>query len=213
MSDILSLNLKDLQEVIFFLLPGFLTIVFFFYQIPTRKKSDLSVVTFSIVFSVVLSYFAGLLFGLVNLLTNLRLNLVSEGFGFNITRIILGIFLAVLLARFIRGRAFAFINERVLKIKVFPFGRLWNSFLNLPKGTVLKVFMNNGVVYIGTLRRFSIDPNDDMQELELGKPVYYDPSNRKFVSVKETESVLLNRSAIISIEQISDEEARKIYKK
>lgn len=212
MTDILTLKLTDFQTVIFFLLPGFLTIILFFYQIPDRKKSDLSILTFSVVFSVFLSYISALFFGLINLITNLRSDLKNEGFGYDITRIILGVLLALLLAKFVRSKLFVRVNEKVFKINVFPFGRLWNNFLNLPPNTILKIFLNNGMTYVGIIKHFSIDPDDDNQEIELASPFYYDSKTGNLSPIKETETVLINRSAIIGIEKISNKEFKKIYK-
>ncbi len=198
-------NFSGMQQTIYLLLPGFLFIIFFLYQIPSKKRSDLEIIIWSVFISVVLSSLTGWLLSL--------LTLKYTSVEFNLTNIFLGLFFALTLAKIMRSQKFGFINRKFLGIKIFPFSRLWNDFFNTKENTVVKVFMNNGIIYVGVIRNSSVDPNDDIQELELWKPMYFDKELRKLTTIKETVSVLLNGNSIISVEKISDEESKQLYAK
>lgn len=211
MFDIVGAKLDDLLQIISFLIPGFLTIIFFFYLIPAKKKSDLEIIVFSVVTSSILSLIAIGLFSLISYTTNLKLKLVPTGIGFDIARIFVGLILATLLARFFQTQIFRKITYNIFRIRIYPFSRIWNDFFNTSPNSVVKVFMNNGTTYIGVVRSSSVDPNDDVQELELWKPLYFNKNRRRFTAIKEVERVLLNGTSIVSIEMVKPEEAKKIY--
>lgn len=209
MIDLLNSDISSLVEIVFFLLPGFLVIMFFQYLVPSREKSDLQTIVLSVASSVGLSYLTGLLYGFLNFLSSLNLKLKPSHFIFSVTSLLMGFLLAALLAKLIRSGKFENFNSHFLKRR--PFGRLWHYFLNSPPNTVVKVFTIDNKVYIGIIKEFSIDPSDEIQELELWKPLYYDPYSQRPVRVKEIETVLLERHAIVSIERVIPNEALKIY--
>lgn len=199
----LSTNLVVLQQTVYFLLPGFLTIIFFIYQIPSKKRSDLEIIIWSVFISVALSTLSGWLLSE----SKYQYNSVE----FSLTNIVLGLFFALILAKIIKSERFSFFNRKFLGIKVFPFSRLWNDFFNTKENIAVKVFMNNSIIYVGVIRSSSVDPNDDIQELELWKPMYFDKEKGTLFPIKETVSVLLNGNSIISVEKISDKESKQLY--
>ncbi|HUV47047.1 MAG TPA: DUF6338 family protein [Candidatus Bathyarchaeia archaeon] len=209
MIDLLNSDISSLVEVVFFLLPGFLVIMFFQYLVPSREKSDLQTVVLSVATSVGLSYLTGVFYGILNFLSSLNLNLKPSHFIFSTTSLLIGFLLVALLAKLIRSGKFEKFITRFLKRR--PFGRLWHYFLNSPPNTVVKVFTTDNKVYIGIIKEFSIDPSDEIQELELWKPLYYDPFSQRPVRIKEVETVLLEGHAIVSIEKVIPKEASKIY--
>ena len=205
-------NLNELIPLVSFLLPGFITIILFFYQVSEKRKPELETIIFSVLCSIILGFFTNLIFLLINAITNLRLNLKNDGYGFTVVSITFGIIFSVILARFFKSKFFGFINKKLFGITTYPFGRLWNKFLDLPPNTVLKIFLNNEIVYVGILKRFSIDPDDDKQEIELSSPVYFNPQTNQFKPITETENILISRESIVAIEKIDEKEAKKIYK-
>lgn len=211
MFDITGTKLVDLQQVVSFLIPGFLTWIFFFYLIPAKKKSDLEIIVFSVITSSILSLFAIWVFSIINFVTNLKLEIKTQGIGFDLTRIFIGLILAALLARFFQNPLFSDITYKIFKIKIHPFVRLWNDFFNTKPNSVVKVFMNNETIYIGVVRNFSVDPEDNIQELELWKPLYFDKISHKFTAIKEVERVLLNSTSIISIEMVKPDQVKNLY--
>lgn len=206
--DALSLNSTSLQEAVFFLLPGFFTIFLFFYRIPDRKKSDLTVIILAVVVSVLLTSVTNYIFNGINFVTNLKANLNEMSPAFNWVRIFLGLVIAHFLSQFVHSDLFVWINKNILNISYFPFGRLWNSFFRIPNGTYVKVFMNNGSCYVGLVHATSVDPEDDIQEIELWKPYYFDKEKGSLKPIIETESVLLLGNSIASIEKVTKKEAR-----
>ena len=205
----LGYDVANLQNVIFFLLPGLLTVLLFYYQVPDRRQSDLTVVVLSVIASVGITYITALLFTLLNALFQLNLSFTNPWFEF--TKIVLSILFAIFLARFAAGKVFGFVNKKVLKVQSYPFGRIWNTFFKIDRPTAFKVFLLDGNSYIGLLSRSSFDPNDDVQEIELLDPYSFKKDKGTITKIRETESVLILGSAIASVERISQDEARKLY--
>lgn len=209
MIELLNSNTANLVAVVFFLLPGFLAIMLFQYLVPSREKSDLQTIVLSVAASVGLSYLAEIFYGLLNFLSNINLNLNPSKFVFGLTSLLIGLLSTMLLAQFVKSGKFDNFNSRFLKRR--PFGRLWDYFLDSPPNTVVKVFTSDNKAYIGIIKEFSFDPGDEVQELVLWKPVYYDALSKKPSRIKEVETVLLKGHAIVSIEKIVPKEALKVY--
>ncbi len=206
-----NLTPSALESVIFYLLPGFILIFLFYYQIPDRKKSDFTVVIWSVVASYILNWATVNFFGLLNIITNLKLGLTRDILFFPVIRMLLGIIGAVVLAKIVKSDFFSVLNKKILDIHVYPFGRLWNDFFRLPENSVAKIFLNNGLCYIGVIKRTSVDPNDDVQEIELWKPLYYDSKKHRKIPIKETQSVLIQTQSIVSVELIDPLQAKILY--
>jgi hypothetical protein len=209
--DFLNNNLDSIQQIVLFLLPGFWTFTFFFYLIPAKKKTDFEMLVWTIAISATLSFVTAGLINLINYITHLKTTLTTTGIGFEITTIILGLILAFIFAKLIRNNHLRFINK-LLKINIYSLSRQWNVFLSVKEGTVIKVFLNNGINYVGIINEFSADPNDDLLELVLWKPLYLDKNTGEYIPVAEVKSVLIEGSAIVSIEKITDKMAKQIYK-
>jgi hypothetical protein len=205
MIDFVNSDITNLVAVVLFLLPGFLAILFFQYLVPSREKSDLQTTVLSVASSVGLSYLSGLFYNLLDLLSKIKINLTPSKFVFSLTSLIIGVLLASLIAKITRSDSFSNIVKRK------PFGRPWDHFLDSTANTVVKVFTTDNKAYVGIIKEFSVDPSDDVQEIILWKPVYFDAYTKKLYRVKEVETVLLKGSAITSIEKIVEEEAGKIY--
>jgi hypothetical protein len=209
--DALGSNASNLKDVILFLLPGFITILLFFYQIPDRKKSDLTMTVLSVTTSVVLAFLTSLFFLFLKFTTHLKYSVTPTSPYFLWMEIILSIFLALLLAEIVRSRIFTFINEHIFNVELYPLRRVWDIFFNVAHNTVVKIFLNDGTCYIGKLNIASNNPDDDVREIELLDPYYFYKSKSKIEPIEETESVLIQASAIASVEKILGEEADKLY--
>lgn len=207
--DALGYDVANLQNVIFFLLPGLLLVLLFNYQVPDRRHSDLTIIFLSVLASVVITYTASLIFTIINILFQLNLSTANTWFEF--IKIVLSISFAILLARLVGSGFFSYFNKKVLKVNAHPFGRIWNSFFKLERPTAFKVSLLNGSTYIGVLSRSSFNPNDDIQEIELLDPYTYKQDKGTIAKIEESESVLILGSAIVSVEKISQEEAKKLY--
>ena len=205
----LGYDVANLQNVIFFLLPGLLTVLLFYYQVPDRRKTDLTVIVLSVIASVALTYTTALIFAAFNYLFQQHIEITN--LWFEATKILLSVLLAIILAKLVESRFFLFINEKVFNVASYPFGRLWNTFFKVQTQTVIKVMLQNGSAYIGRYKRSSFDPNDDVQELELSDPYSFERETAKITKIKEAESVLILGSSIMSVEKISREEAKKLY--
>lgn len=205
----LGYSVANLQNVIFFLLPGLLTVLLFYYQVPDRRKTDLTVIVLSVIASVSLTYATTFSFFAINNL--FQQNFSATGPWFETTKILLSVLLAILLARFVESSLFLGVNKKVFTVKTYPFGRLWNTFFKVQDKTVVKVLLLNGSAYIGILSKSSFDPNDEVQELELAEPYTFEQEKAAITKIQETESVLILGSAIMSVEKITLEEARKLY--
>lgn len=209
--DALGTNTSNLKDVILFLLPGFITILLFFYQIPDRKKSDLTMTILSVTTSVVLAFLTSLFFLFLKATTHMTYSVTTASPYFLFTEIVLSIFLALLMAEIVRSRMFTFINEHLFRVELYPLRRVWDIFFNVEHETVVKVFLNDGTCYIGKLNITSNNPDDDVREVELLDPYYFYKSKSKIEPIEETGSVLIQASAITSVEKIIDEEANKLY--
>lgn len=201
----------SLEEIVFFLLPGFLFVQFFFFQIPDRKKSDLITVVWSVAASVFLTWLTGNIYNAINFITNIHTKLNVADLNFVYTKFIVMVISAVVLARSFKSKQFQKFICAIFNINVFPFGRIWNSFFHLPPNSVVKVFLKDGRVYVGIVIRASVDPNDEVQEVELWKPYFFNKETRNFTLIEETEEVLIQASAIDSIEKVIKESADELY--
>ncbi|HSW97150.1 MAG TPA: DUF6338 family protein [Candidatus Saccharimonadales bacterium] len=209
-----SLTPTGLQNIIFFLLPGFIFISLFFHQIPDKKKSDFIIVLVSVVISAVLN-------NLTNLLLNLFINIlhVSKDINFyslcsQTLSLLFAVIFAIFAAKMVQSenKLFRFINKKLFGVTQYPFGTLWNGFLKMKPKSVVRIFLENDSSYIGQLGRVSNNPDDVIPEIELLQPYVYDKVNSKVKRIKETERMLIQGSSITSIEKIIDEEAKKLYK-
>lgn len=205
----LGYDVANLQNIIFFLLPGLLTVLLFYYQVPDRRKTDLTVVVLSVIASVGLTYATTVLFSTINALFHVSLSTTHP--WFETTKILLSIILSVLLAKLVQSNFFAWVNKFIFNVNAYPFGRLWNLFFRVQSQTVVKVFLLNGNAYIGRLQKSSFDPNDEVQELVLTEPYWFEPEKALITKIQETESVLILGSAIMSVEKITNQEAKKLY--
>jgi hypothetical protein len=89
---------------------------------------------------------------------------------------------------------------------------MWNAFLKMNPDSYVKVITTNGFVYIGKLGRVSNESDDDMQELELLKPFLYKDFEDKLVRITETENMMIQGSSISSIERLTEDKAKELYK-
>jgi hypothetical protein len=147
----------------------------------------------------------------INAITNSKLNLTANDLLFPWARIILSLLLAIVAARFARSSYARFLITKIFRINGYPFGRLWNSFFDV-KNKVVRITINGNISYVGFLGRVSTDPADDIQEIELLEPYRYFPDNGSVTRIKETKNMLITGTNIISIEMITEKEAKKIYK-
>jgi len=210
--DALSFNPDNLQNIVFFLLPGLLATSLFFHQIPDRKKSDFILIILGVFLSYIFTTITQWLFTLINIITHLNTHLVDRTIYFSITRFFIAIALSILMAKFVKSKYFFKLNK-IFGISYYPFGRVWNSFFNIPPNTVIKVFLVDGISYVGIVKSTSYDPNDDIQELELWWPYYYDKSTAKAILIKETETVLIEGHAIFCVEKVTKNMAKELYPK
>lgn len=209
--EVLNITPSVLETIIFYLLPGFVLIFLFYYQIPDRKKSDLNLVVWSVVASSVINWIVISIYNLINFLSNLKLKFVVDNTYFPIAKICLSLICAYILAKIVKCKWFSKANKKIFDINVYPFGRLWNDFFHLPENSVAKIFLNNGLCYIGTIKRTSVDPNDSIQEIELWRPLYYDSKTHNQTPISETQSVLIQSQSVTSIELIDPTQAKLLY--
>lgn len=243
----LGLNVDNLRELSFFLLPGLIFIYIFFLQIPDRKKSDLILVLLSVIASTILNFFTEYILYFVNFITNLqfklnpnnlqfiqfldpnlqffiniislilntithfKLNLTPTVSFFPLISIVLSFLLARSLAQLVRSPHFQTLVKALFNIKGHPFGRLWNAFFDV-EDKIIRVTLDKNIIYVGYLNRVSTDPNDDVQEIELLNPYRYIQENRNVIKIPETSNMLIPINSIISIEMITDIEAKRLYK-
>jgi small nuclear ribonucleoprotein (snRNP)-like protein len=198
-----NFTVANLKNVIFFLLPGVIFISLFSYQIPDRKKSDFKLILWSVVTSALLNLFLVWILSIFKLkLDDLTLFIFSIAYSFII---------AILAADFVRSKHFIRFNDKIFGIHYYPFGRLWNAYFEVKKFTIVRVSLQDGLSYIGHLKRVSIDPNDDKQELEIDKLYAYDKSTAQYKKIDETESMLIRGDAITTVEKIEEQAARQLY--
>ena len=76
--DLIGLTPPELQEVVFFLLPGILFVWLFFFQIPDRRKSGFLTVVLSVVISVLMTFVTELLYVFVDWITNLNTSICKS---------------------------------------------------------------------------------------------------------------------------------------
>ena len=212
--DLLHFTPSDLENIVFFLLPGFLFIFLFFYQIPDKKKSDFIIIFVSVIFSAILHFFTTSLFNAITFITHLKWTIPSENLWTNWVSIFLGIILSIILARLLRSdsKILKAINDWIFKVEQYPFGTMWNAFLKMTPDSYVKVTVQDGTVYVGKLGRVSNESDDDMQEIELLKPFIFNKLKKKITRIIETDTMMIQGAAISSIEKITDQEAQKLYR-
>lgn len=207
-------SLINFENIVLFLIPGFLAWCFFSWLTPMKKRSDLEITIISVLISAVLSYLSPKIFYLLTSLQGINYCFVTL-FPSQILIPLISIFL---------GGVFAWILSRILKIEIFltflgkffgveyrPFTRVWTSFFNRVKANdMVKIITTQDINYIGVVRSYSIDLNEDLQEVELWNPIYFDRNTASVVLIKETDSVLLNSRVILSIEKINKEAIKKL---
>lgn len=156
-------------------------------------------------------YLGSILSIILNTVTNSKLNLTTNDQLFPFFRFLLGVTFAIVSAKLVRSLYFQRLVTKFLKINWYPFGRLWNAFFNV-KDKVVRISIDENITYVGYLGRVSTDPNDSVQEVELLRPYRYFRENGYLTRINETDKMLITGVNIISIEMITDEEAKKIYK-
>lgn len=209
----LKISIGDLQNLILFLAPGFIFMLAFFYQIPDRKKSEFTVIFISVLASLLIKYITTWIFQLLNWFSQLKLHLPTDGTGFWFTMVVVSLILAILLVRFVKSSSFKFLSSKLFDVDAVPFGRVWNAFFAVKQITVLRIYLEDGTCYIGKLDAASIDPDDEIQEVTLLEPYYYEIKNGKptVIRIKEVNSVLLKGDSIKSVEKINYDDAKKLY--
>lgn len=199
-----SLTVPNLENVIFFLLPGILFIFFFFYQIPDKKKSDFTVVIWSVVVSVLINKLNE------GLLKISGIHFSSTSLLFRMIALYLSYACASAAALVVKSPFFLSINSFVFGVTQFPFGRLWNEFFNVKTVTIIRVTLQDGTSYIGQLKHYSVDP-EDVQELEIFNIYTYNRATAAYRKVVETESMFIRGDSILTVEKITSNSAQQIY--
>ncbi len=209
----LSTTISDLQNLILFLAPGFIFMLAFFYQIPDRKKSESTVIFISVLASLLINSITTGALQLINWFSRLKLHLPINGFIFWIITLFFSILFSILLVKFVKSPLFTFLSRKIFDVDTVPFGRVWNAFFAVRHITVLRIYLNDGTCYIGKLDAASIDPDDEVQEVTLLEPYYYEVKNGKptVVRIKEVTSVLRKGDSIKSVEKINYDDAKQLY--
>lgn len=210
----LQLTASNLKDLVIFLLPGFLFLLLFFYQIPDKRKTDLITILFSVIASLVINFIAVLDIEFLNSINGLNLNLPYQGTPVFLISLLLSICFSVATVKWVKSDNFDEWSERLFKVTAAPFGRVWNRFFNIKaKVTILRVILTGKTAYIGKLDSASVDPNDQIQELILTDPYLFEmQAGQPMVKrIKETESILLRGETIESIEKIESKYAKKLF--
>src|SRR5258706_1147695 len=212
--ELIKITTGDLQNLILFLAPGFIFMLAFFYQIPDRKKSEFTVIFVSVLASLLIKVLTTWIIQVLNWFSQLKLHLPTDGTGFWFTMIILSLLLAICAVKFVKSSWFKVLSKRIFDVDAVAFGRVWNAFFAVKQITVLRIYLQDGTCYIGKLDAASIDPNDEIQEVTLLEPYYYEIKNGKptVISIKEVDTVLLQAASIKSVEKINYNWAKKLYK-
>lgn len=207
--DLFELSATGLRDVIVFLFPGFVFMYLFFYQIPDRKKSDLTTIVISVIASTLLGGLSQFLLSYFFTLPTDQLLPISFW-----TSLTLAVVFSMLIARFMQSENHFFkrINHTLFRVDYYPFGTLWNAFFKMRPDSYVKVTLTDGRSYVGKLGRVSNDTNDDHQALELLKPFIYDSERRRVNRITETDSMFIQGASIAVIEKITDENAKILYK-
>ena|SRR5258708_4506895 len=207
--DTFGQSVTSLQSIILFLAPGLIFIILFLYQVPGKKKDDFTTIFLSVIFSLIIDSLA---LGISQLLSSIWHISIQGRYEFWFA-VILSIILAISAARIVQNLLFRRLSKFIFNIDAEPFGRVWNEFFNIQKNTVLRVYLTDGTCYIGKLDKASMDPDDDVQEITLIDPYYFQMKKKKAIvtRITETSSILLQANSIRSIEKINSAEAKKLY--
>jgi hypothetical protein len=103
---------SDLESLVFFLLPGFIFMFFFFYQIPDKKKSDFIIIFISVICSVIFNFITNFIFNAITYLSHLKLTIQPDNPWTNWVSIFLGILFSIVLARVVQSENKFFVTTQ-----------------------------------------------------------------------------------------------------
>lgn len=188
----------DLVSLVFYIIPGFIFLSTYYFFIPTQRRSDFVRLITSVIFSIVI-------YGIVIAVEQISKWEIR-------TRLAVYVFIswpcAILLAWLLSKIVQSVAAEKLLKLlklNLILKPRVWDVVLDLVEAKPVKVVLNDGSVYIGNIKYYSLDPNDIDKELFL-QPAYsvYLLQNEEYVKETLSDGVYIKGDKIISVEFIPE---------
>lgn len=164
------MELSDLTQAILFLLPGFLAVEVKNFLTPTRRRSDferlwesviLSLVAYGVTYSIFLTGASVVKSAPPTIRTT----------AFVVPDFVVAILLGYLWAKVLKSHWFSQVAERV-GVQYTAEPSFWAELLRFRsqgplRGGWVRVYLEDGTKYIGTVTRFTTDPNEPDRELVL----------------------------------------------
>jgi len=188
------MDISKIVEIIIYIVPGFILLATYCFFVPSKRGSDFAGFVGSIILSIPI-------FGFISLLELLlRIKIVSS----NLLYVLFSWPFAVVIGWFIgwlQKNKFEDILKKV-KVEYSKDPRIWNEFFGTFSNSdhFVKVQLIDGTPLVGYPRYYSIDPNDEIQELTLS-PCYLIDKDFKILQTMK-DSVYLNNDKIVYIEDI-----------
>ncbi len=209
--DLFGLAVTDFFSILFFLIPGFVALQFYYYLSPARDPSDFQRITLAVMISTLSNWIVTVLLQIVPVGVWILPHSGQYPIAFLALSSVFGSLGMLGWVVLLKNVEFQRLSKRIFDVDIYPQGKLWNNFFHIPAFSVVKVFLSNGIVYVGQVGRASTDPNDKPQELLLLSPMYFDQTQKISTKIEETQSVLVSSDHIVSIELIEEKEAKQLY--
>ena len=188
------MDVSKIVDIIVYVIPGFILLATYSFLVPSKKGSDFARFVASIIFSLPV-------FGLVSLLEILvGWEIVSNRYLYIVFSWPLAVIIGWVLAT-LQSKVFAPLMA-IAGVEYSEDPRTWNSFFSAfsDSDDFLRVFLTDGTILIGYPEYYSIDPNDDIQEVILS-PCYVVDEKFKIIRIMDGDTYL-NNDKIVYIENI-----------
>jgi len=188
------MDISKIVDVIIYVIPGFILLATYCFFVPSKKGSDFAGFVGSIILSIPIFGFISLLELLlcIKIVSN-KLLYVLFSWPF---AIVIGWFIG-----WLQKNKFENILKKV-KVEYSKDPRIWNEFFSTFSNSdhFVKALLIDGTILVGYPRYYSIDPNDEIQELVLF-PCYVVDENLKILRTIN-DSVYLNNDKVVCIEDM-----------
>jgi len=190
---------NDIIEFIAYVIPGFLSLQVFRSFYPVKRKSDFYQISWSIIYGVLITSFIKLVDGkyLNNILEANKEQFPS--FSFIICLVAVGTLLGLLFVGFYKLRFSLAIKFEYLKWILPNPQSIWIEINQVNNLNWAVIFLNDGAIYLGWIKKYRFDPNLENQDFLLTNAKRVDEKLKEKYSI-DGEGVYLNTRDVKRIE-------------
>lgn len=188
------MEISKIFDIIIFVIPGFILLSIYSLLVPSKKASDFASFVGSIIFSIPIYGFIYLVQILISV------EIVTQRFLYVILSWPLAVAVGWGMSWIQKNKAEKIL--KAIKIEYRKDPRIWNKFFSAFSNTAnfARFVLTDGKILIGYPKFFSIDPDDQLQEIILN-PCY--EVNKEYQIMRTFEdNIYLNNDKIVLVENI-----------